>query len=104
MKTSLLLELKIQTSEKMTMPTIFLNNKVFKLFATIAQEKSSGDEYLIAEPIKGECFLIKIGWEPDCDGSYYYTYFVEDFEIETEDFDIFESDCFSKIMYNHFIN
>lgn len=103
MKTSLLLELQIQTSEKMIMPTIFYNNKLFKLFTIAAIEKSSGDQYFLAETTENECFIINIGYEPDCDGGYYYTYFVEDFEIETEDFEFFETYCFNKLMYNHFI-
>lgn len=103
MKTSLLLELQIQTSEKMVMPTIFYDNKLFKLLAITAMEKSSGKQYFLAQTINNKYHLLELGYEPDCDGGYYYTYFIEDFEMDTEDFEIFEKDCFEKLMYQHFI-
>jgi len=103
MKTSLLLELQEQTSEKVVMPTIFYENKIFKLLCVEAVEKKSGKSYFIANTINDKYFIIQLGRESDCDGSFYYTYFIEDFEIETEDFDFIYFNNFQSIMNNHFI-
>lgn len=101
MKDSLLTSLKIRETETIHMPFIFFKNKLFILTNSVCQDNKTGDKYFLGITKKGDYILIHLGVDRDCDGIFYFTYIVEDFEIDEKDFEFFNFDDFSKIM-KHF--
>jgi hypothetical protein len=87
--------------EKICFP-IIINNKVVQFTQYVLTSNGSGDDYFLVI-VNGKYQFFKYGYEPDCDGAYYYGYlvdlsdvlnYIEDFKINT---------CYDKDVYQMLI-
>ena len=68
-------------------PFVLVGDKAIRFTNVIFTEGSTGNDwYLVVNP-KGKYLFLVVGYEPDCDGSYYWSTFTNE-SISLNDFDV----------------
>lgn len=73
--------------ETVLIPYILVQGKAIRFTNVVFTNKSSGDEKLLVVTPKGKYLFLEIGYEPDCDGAFYWNRLSEE-AISLEDYDV----------------
>lgn len=58
-------------------PTV-IDDKIIYFTNIMLTDKGSGDDIYLIKDLEGNYSLFKTGYEPDCDGSYYFGHTIEE--------------------------